>query len=154
MAQAGCWVWKFLLYSIKAKGLLLGYIVNVCNGGVEKIYCSEMIFILDWTEDPLPSEQKEHWCWQWALWVLITLHLFMVNCSSESPILEVGEELEWERLSLVDGSNREYRVLGLRERKWYEVKISYPASVCLYSLFHIPSLECSQDNLLALSFSP
>ena len=51
--------------------------------------------------------------------------------------------MKWERLSLVDGSSREYRVLGLQERKWYEIKISYPASVCLFSLFHISYLECS-----------
>lgn len=56
------------------------------------------------------------------------------GCRWEMPLLRVGEEMKREKLSFRDGSSREYEVHGLRERQWYEIKISYPASVCLCSL--------------------
>jgi len=53
--------------------------------------------------------------------------------SSELPVLKVGEERRGESLAFFDGSSCEYEVQGLQNRKWYEIKISYPASVCPFS---------------------
>ncbi|KAK7284380.1 hypothetical protein RJT34_19125 [Clitoria ternatea] len=46
----------------------------------------------------------------------------------EDKILKVGEELLRETLPLQGGS-RFYQLQGLKHRGWYEVKISYPASI-------------------------
>ncbi|XP_026423305.1 uncharacterized protein LOC113319254 [Papaver somniferum] len=46
----------------------------------------------------------------------------------DSKILNVGEELLRETLPLQMGS-RLYRLNGLKSSTWYEVKISYPASI-------------------------
>ncbi|KAL1310276.1 hypothetical protein HN51_052916 [Arachis hypogaea] len=46
----------------------------------------------------------------------------------EDKILRVGEELERETL-LLQGGSRFYQLENLRPHTWYEVKISYPASV-------------------------
>ncbi|KAK9141997.1 hypothetical protein Syun_011397 [Stephania yunnanensis] len=43
--------------------------------------------------------------------------------------LMVGEELWKESLPLRVGSSRIYQLHGLKPLKWYEVKISYPASI-------------------------
>lgn len=69
-----------------------------------------------------------------SIWLL----LVCVSClgcgahglgSSDVPVLRVGEEKKGESLSFYDGSSREYEVRGLQDRKWYEIKISYPASI-------------------------
>ncbi|KAI3857076.1 hypothetical protein MKW92_036622 [Papaver armeniacum] len=46
----------------------------------------------------------------------------------DSKVLNVGEELQRETLHLQMGS-RQYRLNGLKSSTWYEVKISYPASI-------------------------
>ncbi|XP_026419232.1 uncharacterized protein LOC113315139 [Papaver somniferum] len=46
----------------------------------------------------------------------------------DSKVLNVGEELQRETLPLQMGS-RLYRLNGLKSSTWYEVKISYPASI-------------------------
>lgn len=43
-------------------------------------------------------------------------------------VLNVGEELQRETLPLKMG-HRFYKLHGLKESSWYEVKISYPASI-------------------------
>jgi len=48
--------------------------------------------------------------------------------------LYVGKELWRETLPLQSGS-RVYKLQGLKSNSWYEVKISYPASVCNNSVF-------------------
>ncbi|KAM0952094.1 hypothetical protein DsansV1_C03g0032771 [Dioscorea sansibarensis] len=53
-------------------------------------------------------------------------HGFDLN--ADTRILTVGEELEGETLPLKSG-RRLYRLAGLKESAWYEVKISYPASI-------------------------
>ncbi|XP_026399989.1 uncharacterized protein LOC113295876 isoform X1 [Papaver somniferum] len=47
---------------------------------------------------------------------------------ADSKVLNVGEELLRETLPLQMGS-RLYRLNGLKSSTWYEVKISYPASI-------------------------
>ncbi|PWA76899.1 hypothetical protein CTI12_AA230710 [Artemisia annua] len=49
-------------------------------------------------------------------------------CRADQSILKVGKELIKETISLQSGS-RIYQLQGLRPNTWYEVKISYPASV-------------------------
>ncbi|EOY29831.1 Uncharacterized protein TCM_037238 isoform 2 [Theobroma cacao] len=46
----------------------------------------------------------------------------------DGSVLNVGEELKKETLPLRMGS-RVYRLQGLKSLTWYEVKISYPASI-------------------------
>ncbi|KAF6172715.1 hypothetical protein GIB67_012198, partial [Kingdonia uniflora] len=46
----------------------------------------------------------------------------------DSKVLTVGEELKQETLPLQLGS-RLYQLHGLKSSRWYEVKISYPASI-------------------------
>lgn len=48
----------------------------------------------------------------------------------DTKILLVGKELMKETLPLEMGSCL-YQLKGLQSNKWYEVKISYPASVCI-----------------------
>ncbi|XP_078181154.1 uncharacterized protein LOC144574922 [Carex rostrata] len=67
------------------------------------------------------------------LLILLGLHLLIPIChstaeSQQSKILSVGEELKGETLQLKFGQ-RLYKLVGLREKTWYEVKISYPASI-------------------------
>lgn len=52
----------------------------------------------------------------------------------EGKVLKVGEELWKETLPLHMGS-RLYQLQGLKSFNWYEVKISYPASVCNFLCF-------------------
>lgn len=51
-------------------------------------------------------------------------------------VLTVGKELWKETLPLQMGS-RMYQLQGLKSHTWFEVKISYPASVCNSSLFDL-----------------
>ncbi|MBA0578091.1 hypothetical protein Gohar_014536, partial [Gossypium harknessii] len=46
----------------------------------------------------------------------------------DGAVLNVGEELKAETLPLKLGS-RVYKLQGLKSLTWYEVKISYPASI-------------------------
>lgn len=50
----------------------------------------------------------------------------------DTKVLQVGKELRKESLPLEMGSCL-YQLQGLQPHKWYEVKISYPASVCTSS---------------------
>lgn len=54
-------------------------------------------------------------------------------------VLRVGEELFEETLPLQNGV-RLYHLQGLKPQMWYEVKISYPASVCV-SFLYVMSLK-------------
>lgn len=62
-----------------------------------------------------------------ALFGLPVNSLF-IGGSFELKELKVGNELEGESLPLNMG-HRVYKVTGLKKSVWYEVKISYPASV-------------------------
>lgn len=46
----------------------------------------------------------------------------------DDKILKVGEEL-WRETMPLQGGSRFYQLQGLKPHKWYEVKISYPASI-------------------------
>ncbi|XP_026399927.1 uncharacterized protein LOC113295815 isoform X1 [Papaver somniferum] len=59
--------------------------------------------------------------------VIGAVSLDQVNMT-DSKVLNVGEELQRETLPLQMGS-RLYRLNGLESSTWYEVKISYPASI-------------------------
>ncbi|KAI3692647.1 hypothetical protein L6452_32468 [Arctium lappa] len=59
---------------------------------------------------------------------LLCLITIQVICRADRNILNVGEELVKETLPLESGS-RVYQLEGLRPSTWYEVKISYPASI-------------------------
>lgn len=50
--------------------------------------------------------------------------------------LYAGKELWKETLPLKSGS-RVYKLQGLKSNSWYEVKISYPASVCQIFFFFL-----------------
>ncbi|KAK9141993.1 hypothetical protein Syun_011393 [Stephania yunnanensis] len=57
-------------------------------------------------------------------------HVFHPGCIDTCRgALMVGEELWKESLPLRVGSSRIYQLHGLKPLKWYEVKISYPASI-------------------------
>ncbi|VVA92030.1 unnamed protein product [Arabis nemorensis] len=68
---------------------------------------------------------------------LLCLIVFIITVpcySHESLILYAGKELWKETLPLQSGS-RVYKLEGLKSNSWYEVKISYPASIpALFSL--------------------
>lgn len=59
---------------------------------------------------------------------LLCLISLQVICRADRNILIVGKELQKESLPLQSGS-RVYQLEGLRPSTWYEVKISYPASI-------------------------
>lgn len=62
--------------------------------------------------------------------------------------MKVGEELLRETLPLQGGS-RLYQIQDLKPHTWYEVKISYPASVCtmyIMSFFQFFAGELSFGN--------
>ncbi|KAL5541899.1 hypothetical protein UlMin_009609 [Ulmus minor] len=61
-----------------------------------------------------------------SCWLNLQIILFL----NYSKILKVGEELWKETLPLQMGS-RLYQLQGLKPHTWYEVKISYPASLIL-----------------------
>lgn len=71
-------------------------------------------------------------CFEW----LFVCSLIILHCSPSSShgnvisekVLRVGEELFEETLPLQNGA-RLYHLQGLKPQMWYEVKISYPASI-------------------------
>lgn len=58
------------------------------------------------------------------------------NGGDDRKNLIVGEELWKETIPLQLGS-RVYELQGLKSHTWYEVKISYPASVCIFPFFFL-----------------
>lgn len=66
-------------------------------------------------------------------------------------ILKVGEELKKETILLQTGS-RIYQLQGLRPSMWYEVKISYPASVGTISIILL--CMCLVVQLILVHFIP
>ncbi|KAL6638067.1 hypothetical protein ACP70R_025639 [Stipagrostis hirtigluma subsp. patula] len=65
--------------------------------------------------------------------VLVFLALFLTSTAhsveeESARVLSVGKELVGETMPLRHG-RRVYRIAGLRPSAWYEVKISYPASI-------------------------
>ncbi|KAL5209385.1 hypothetical protein ABZP36_005008 [Zizania latifolia] len=60
--------------------------------------------------------------------LLCTLILPSARSLEEGRVLTVGEELTGEAMPLRHG-RRLYRLDGMRPSAWYEVKISYPASI-------------------------
>ncbi|KAM3736523.1 hypothetical protein ACB098_10G170400 [Castanea mollissima] len=69
------------------------------------------------------------------MFILLYLLSIVVNCPTsgyshmaDSKVLNVGEELWKETLPLQTGL-RLYQLQGLKPYTWYEVKISYPASI-------------------------
>ncbi|PKA58267.1 hypothetical protein AXF42_Ash012990 [Apostasia shenzhenica] len=75
--------------------------------------------------------ERIRWC------LVMILQSFIVSCVSlnhkdlegiDMKVLHVAEELERETLLLTIGQ-RIYELHGLKESSWYEVKISYPASI-------------------------
>ncbi|OMO86638.1 hypothetical protein COLO4_21009 [Corchorus olitorius] len=72
---------------------------------------------------------------EFNLFLLLRILIFVVINSMfthgkmfEGSVLNVGEELKEETLPLQMGS-RLYQLQGLKSLAWYEVKISYPASI-------------------------
>lgn len=61
------------------------------------------------------------------------MHFSTHFCRIDRKVLNVGDELWKETLPLQMGSSL-YQLQGLKSYTWYEVKISYPASVCVTSL--------------------
>ncbi|KAF3608422.1 hypothetical protein DY000_02046026 [Brassica cretica] len=65
---------------------------------------------------------------------LLCLATAMRACQFGGKTLYAGKELRKETLPLQSGS-RVYRLQGIKSSSWYEVKISYPASIpALFSL--------------------
>ncbi|XP_022729652.1 uncharacterized protein LOC111284858 isoform X1 [Durio zibethinus] len=72
---------------------------------------------------------------EFNLFIVIYILIFIVGSSIfshgkmlDATVLNVGEELKEETLPLRMGS-RVYQLQGLKSLTWYEVKISYPASI-------------------------
>ncbi|KAL4318887.1 hypothetical protein GQ457_18G002370 [Hibiscus cannabinus] len=72
---------------------------------------------------------------EFSLFIPIYILIFIVSSSIfshgkglDAGVLNVGEELKAETLPLKTGS-RAYKLQGLKSLTWYEVKISYPASI-------------------------
>ncbi|KAE8687621.1 histone-lysine N-methyltransferase ATX1-like [Hibiscus syriacus] len=72
---------------------------------------------------------------EFSLFILIYILIFIVSSSIfshgkmlDGGFLNVGDELKAETLPLKMGS-RAYKLQGLKSLTWYEVKISYPASI-------------------------
>eukprot|EP00252_Welwitschia_mirabilis_P005779 TRINITY_DN16362_c0_g1_i1.p1 TRINITY_DN16362_c0_g1~~TRINITY_DN16362_c0_g1_i1.p1 ORF type:complete len:107 (+),score=17.49 TRINITY_DN16362_c0_g1_i1:133-453(+) len=68
---------------------------------------------------------------------------------SQVKILSVGKEVRKEILPLEKGQLT-YQINGLKELTWYEVKISYPATVCDTSQFFYSNSEgcfCSNTEI-------
>lgn len=63
-------------------------------------------------------------------------------------VLNVGKELKKETLPLQMG-HRRYQLHGLKASMWYEVKISYPASVCI---MFSPDILYSFSHFMETSF--
>ncbi|XVF89137.1 hypothetical protein PTKIN_Ptkin19aG0106300 [Pterospermum kingtungense] len=64
----------------------------------------------------------------YVLTFIVTSSIFSHGEVLEGSVLNVGEELKAETLPLQMGS-RVYKLHGLKSLTWYEVKISYPASM-------------------------
>ena len=80
-------------------------------------------------------------------------------CRLDDSVLNVGEELKEETLPLRMGS-RVYQLQGLKSLTWYEVKISYPASVrnffsmvCLFVAFSFSKTDLCFYWKIPASFS-
>lgn len=67
-------------------------------------------------------------------------------CSIDVKVLSVGEELQQETLPLQMG-HRVYQLHGLKASMWYEVKISYPASVRIFFSRHSLFIQLLYENL-------
>ncbi|XP_074286965.1 uncharacterized protein LOC141612146 [Silene latifolia] len=63
-----------------------------------------------------------------VLWLILFLVNFSYGYGVDVKVLNVGDELFEETLPLRMGS-RYYQLQGLKPNTWYEVKISYPASI-------------------------
>ncbi|XP_019246938.1 PREDICTED: uncharacterized protein LOC109226589 isoform X2 [Nicotiana attenuata] len=64
-----------------------------------------------------------------SLFSVLTLVLTFIHGNTmDVKVLQVGQELMKETLPFQSGS-RLYELQGLNSNKWYEVKISYPASI-------------------------
>ncbi|KAL2483977.1 hypothetical protein Fot_45421 [Forsythia ovata] len=74
--------------------------------------------------------QNSWWLYFCMLIFIITLigPVFTHGNAIDREVLHVGEELQKEALPLQMGS-RFYELKGLKPYTWYEVKISYPASI-------------------------
>ncbi|KAI3828436.1 hypothetical protein L1987_02537 [Smallanthus sonchifolius] len=59
---------------------------------------------------------------------VLSMIILQVICGADSHVLNVGKELQKETIPLQRGT-RVYQLHGLRPSMWYEVKISYPASI-------------------------
>ncbi|CAA2976261.1 uncharacterized protein LOC111402439 isoform X1 [Olea europaea subsp. europaea] len=71
---------------------------------------------------------QNSWLLYFCLLVFIIILTFPVFAHGNAKVLHVGEELLKETLPLQMGS-RLYELKGLKPHTWYEVKISYPASI-------------------------
>ncbi|CAA2993337.1 uncharacterized protein LOC111402439 isoform X1 [Olea europaea var. sylvestris] len=71
---------------------------------------------------------QNSWLLYFCLLVFIIILTFPVFAHGNAKVLPVGEELLKETLPLQMGS-RLYELKGLKPHTWYEVKISYPASI-------------------------
>ncbi|KAK7337735.1 hypothetical protein VNO77_18321 [Canavalia gladiata] len=76
-----------------------------------------------------------HRIYTFNMLILLGILYIIVNGSSlcfgnvvEDKILKVGEEL-WRETLPLQGGSRFYQLQGLKPHMWYEVKISYPASI-------------------------
>ncbi|XP_050366023.1 uncharacterized protein LOC126784596 [Argentina anserina] len=64
----------------------------------------------------------------YMVWIVICGSSLSYGDLVDQKVLNVGEELRRESMPLRMGS-RLYRLQGIRPSTWYEVKISYPASI-------------------------
>ncbi|XP_026662377.2 uncharacterized protein LOC103712064 isoform X4 [Phoenix dactylifera] len=94
----------------------------------------------------------------YPLWfTLLVLHCFFFGSSlchrlgADIKALTVGDEIKEESLPLNMGQ-RIYELQGLKESAWYEVKISYPASIPARFSIHLetaaPELWLSKNRRL------
>jgi len=81
---------------------------------------------------PSPRRPLASPCRGWVVLLLVPALLLLSSAAHSAEestrVLRVGKELVGETMPLRHG-RRVYRVDGLRPSAWYEVKISYPASV-------------------------
>ncbi|KAG6389449.1 hypothetical protein SASPL_150917 [Salvia splendens] len=66
-------------------------------------------------------------------------------------VLRVGEELFKETLPIRNGA-RLYHLQGLKPQTWYEVKMSYPASVCCPTCKRVPLYSCARMFTILVFF--
>ncbi|TKV90728.1 hypothetical protein SEVIR_9G047700v4 [Setaria viridis] len=82
---------------------------------------------------PSPRRPLASPCRGRIVFVVLLSALLLLSSAAHSAeestrVLSVGEELVGETMPLRNG-RRVYRINGLRPSAWYEVKISYPASI-------------------------